>query len=167
MHIQSETITFMYFVLIGVIFTIIFDFFRALRKIKKPTNNIVIAQDILYFVIITIVLIISILNINEEVFRLYLIIAIILGMLLYALLVANKVRNLFVILINKLYGVVDFVFLPVKVHIMFLGSICKKIKKCVKLCCKKKKDMIEFYHKKVRFEEHKRKGISKQKKEES
>ncbi len=155
MHIQSETIMFLYFVLIGVIFAIVFDFFRALRRIKKPTANIVVAQDILYFIIITIVLIISIFNIHEEVFRLYLIIAIILGVVIYTLIIGNKVRNLFIILLNKLSGIFEFVFLPVKVHIMFFSRICKKIKKCVKLCCKKKAYMIEFYHKKVRFEEHK------------
>ena len=146
---------FLYFVLIGVIFAIVFDFFRALRKIKKPTTNIVVTQDIIYFIIITIVLIISILNIHEEVFRIYLIIAIVLGIVIYTLLIGNKVRNLFVVLLDKLKDVFEFVFLPVKVHIMFFSKICKKIKKCVKLCCKKKSYMIEFYHKKVRFEEHK------------
>ena len=50
---------------------------------------------------------------------------------------------------------------------MFWDKVCKKIKKCVKLCCKKKTYMIEFYHKKVKIDKFLGLGIKKQKKEES
>lgn len=151
MHIQEETVNFLIFVVIGAIFSFIFDFFRALRKIKKPNKNIVTIQDIIYFMLIGIVLVITIINIRDEVFRLYLILAIILGIIIYILIIGNRVRELFVILINSANGMIEFIFLPLKIQIMFWSMICKKIKKCVKLCCKKKSDMIEFYHKKVKF----------------
>ena len=102
-----------------------------------------------------------------EVLRLYLILAIILGIILYIIIVKNKIRDVFVILINKMAGVMEFIFLPLKVHYMFLCKVCKKIKKCVKVPCKKKSDMIEFYHKKVKNVQIKTSIFRKQKKEES
>ncbi len=167
MAIQQETIQFLLFIAIGFIFSIVFDFFRAIRKIRQPKNHVVLIQDVIYFNIITIILIIFIVNIKEEVFRLYLIIAIILGIILYILIVGDKIRNIFVYIIKYMKYVIEFVFLPVRIQIVLWKRICKKIKKCVKLCCKKNRDMIEFYHKKVKFGGHKGKDNKKQKKEES
>ncbi len=164
---QTETINFMFFVCLGSIFVLVFDFFRALRKIHKPNKLIVTVQDVIYFLIIGIVLVIVIINLQYEVFRMHLIYGIVLGAVIYTLVIRNKVRDLFVILINASRSFVEFVFLPVKIQIEFWGMICKKIKKCVKLCCKKKSYMIEFYHKKVKVGKHKGIGINKLKKEES
>ena len=121
----------------------------------------------IYFIIIGILLIFLIINMQGEVLRLYLILAIILGIILYIIIVKNKIRDVFVILINKTAGVMEFIFLPLKVHYMFLCKVCKKIKKCVKVPCKKKSDMIEFYHKKVNNVQIKTSIFRKQKKEES
>ncbi len=167
MSLQSETINFFIFVVAGMFFSLLFDFFRALRKINRPNKNILNIQDIIYFIIVGIILILLIINMNGEVLRIYLILAIILGVILYTLVVRNNIRDLFVILINKMVGVIQFIFLPLKIHYMFLCMVCKKIKKCVKLSCKKKSDMIEFYHKKVKNVRLKTSIFRKQKKEES
>ncbi len=167
MALQSETIKFLMFVVVGLFFCLVFDVFRALRKIKKPNKNILNIQDIVYFIIVGIILILLIINLHGEGLRLYLILAIMLGVILYTLLVRNKIRDLFVVLINKFSGVIQFIFLPLKIHYMFLCKVCKKIKKCVKVSCKKKSDMIEFYHKKVKNVRLKTSMFRKQKKEES
>lgn len=167
LSLQIETINFFIFVVTGMIFSLVFDIFRAIRKIKKPKKNIINIQDMIYFIIIGILLIFLIINMKGEVLRLYLILAIILGIVLYIIIVKNKIRDVFVILINKMAGVMEFIFLPLKVHYMFLCKVCKKIKKCVKVPCKKKSDMIEFYHKKVKNVQIKTSIFRKQKKEES
>ena len=167
MTIEQETIQFLLFIAMGIVFSIVFDFFRAIRKIRHPKRYIVLIQDIIYFNIITIILIISIVNIKEEIFRLYLIFAIILGIILYVLIIGYKIRNIFIYVIKYTKHVIEFVFLPVSIQVVLWTSICKKVKKYVKLCCKKNRDMIEFYHKKVKFGGHKGKGNKILKKEES
>ncbi|MBR6688513.1 MAG: spore cortex biosynthesis protein YabQ [Clostridia bacterium] len=151
MHIQEETRNFLFFVVIGTIFSVIFDFFRAVRKVKKPKNNIVTIQDVIYFVLIGVILVLAIVNIKDEVFRLYLMLAIVLGIIMYSLIIENRIRDIFVILINSMGGIMEFIFLPLKVQTVFWSRIYKKVKKTVKLCCKKKTNMIEFYHRKVKF----------------
>ena len=128
LSLQIETINFFIFVVTGMIFSLVFDIFRAIRKIKKPKKNIINIQDMIYFIIIGILLIFLIINMQGEVLRLYLILAIILGIILYIIIVKNKIRDVFVILINKMAGVMEFIFLPLKVHYMFLCKVCKKIK---------------------------------------
>lgn len=167
LSLQIETINFLIFVVAGMFFSFIFDIFRAIRKINKPKKNIIDIQDIIYFIIIGMLLIYLIVNMQGEVLRLYLILAIILGIILYTLIAKNKIRDIFVILINKMSGIIQFIFLPLKIHYMFLCKVCKKIKKCVKVSCKRKSDMIEFYHKKVKNVRAKTSIFRKQKKEES
>ncbi len=167
MSLQIETINFLIFVVMGMLFSLIFDVFRAIRKINMPKKNIINLQDVIYFIIIGTMLVFVIVNMQGEVLRLYLILAIVIGAILYTLVAKNYIRNLFIILINKMSGIIQFIFLPLKIHYMFLCKVCKKIKKCVKVSCKRKSDMIEFYHKKVKNVRVKTSIFKKQKKEES
>ena len=150
MSIQLETVIFIKFVGIGMLFGILFDFFRAIRKNKKTSPNLVTIQDIIYFLIIGIILVLIVINVNDEVFRLYLMLAIVLGIITYCLIIGNKVRDVFAILINSAGGLLEFIFLPIKIQIIFWSVVGKNIKKYVNLCCKKKSDMIEFYQKKIK-----------------
>ena len=65
LSITEQLIDFLQFVLIGVIISIIFDFFRSYRMNKKVSNISVMIQDILFFVIATIIIIMGIVYILD------------------------------------------------------------------------------------------------------
>ena len=143
----DETISFLLFVGIGMLFSIIFDFFRAIRKFTKTKSQLVYIQDIIYFVLIGIILLVAILNIRRDIFRLYLILAIILGITIYISVIGNKIMKLLVYMLKTSCLVTNFVFLPIKVYSTIFDKQTRKIKKYVVDCCKKISYMIEFYHK--------------------
>ena len=62
MYVSNQVIDFIEFVLIGVLIASIFDFFRAYRKIKKVSTLTVMIQDSIYFIIVTMVIIFSIIK---------------------------------------------------------------------------------------------------------
>lgn len=149
MTVCDETISFLMFVLIGFIFSIIFDFFRAIRRITKTSNNIIYFQDIIYFIIIGIVLLIAIVNIRRDAFRLYLILGIIIGIVMYVSMIGNKIMKIFVKILKTSKKIKEFLILPLILYMALFSKQLKKIKKYVVGCCKKISYMIKFYHSKV------------------
>lgn len=150
MSLCDETIIFLIFVGLGFLFSIIFDFFRAIRKLKKTKNKVVYLQDILYFTIIGMLLLVAILNIRRDVFRLYLIVAIVLGVVIYISIIGNNIMNLFIYILKATNSIIHFILLPIKLYLTLFDKQLRKIKKYVIYCCKKIAYMIEFYHKKIK-----------------
>lgn len=149
MTVCDETISFLVFVLIGFIFSIIFDFFRAIRRVTKTKNNIIYFQDIVYFIIIGMVLLVAIVNIRRDSFRLYLILAIIIGIVMYVSIIGNKIMKIFIKILKVSKKLKEFLILPVILYKTLFSKQFKKIKKYVVGCCKKISYMIKFYHSKV------------------
>lgn len=90
MELHQETISFLTFILVGVIYGIIFDFFRALRKVKKPKDFVVSIQDILYFIIVGIILVVTMCTRTLNGIRIYSILSILLGVVIYMSTLSNK-----------------------------------------------------------------------------
>lgn len=149
MNLCDEAISFIIFVGIGFIFSIIFDLFRAIRSVKKPKNGVVYIQDILYFLIIGIILLISILNIRKDAFRLYLILGIVLGIVIYVSIIGNKIRNIFICVYKMSGTIFSFIFLPIKLYFTLFDKELRKIEKYIVEYCKKISYMINSYHKKM------------------
>ena len=93
LSITEQLIDFLQFVLIGVIISIIFDFFRSYRMNKKVSNISVMIQDILFFVIATIIIIMGIVYILDSDLRLFVFLAIILGIFIYTTLLSKIFIN--------------------------------------------------------------------------
>ena len=72
MSVVKQLLEFIEFTCIGILLAIIFDFFRAYRKFKIPTSKGTIIQDILYFVIATVIVSLGVINILDSSFRLLL-----------------------------------------------------------------------------------------------
>lgn len=142
MVLHSETIDFLIFVLVGFIFSIIFDFFRAIRKFKKVKTNTVYIQDIIYFTIIGVILLITITTFLTQTFRIYLLLSIILGVFIYIGVFGNKILKLFIKILSFGDKILQFIFLPIEALIQVYEKQIKKYKKIVVNCCKKTIYMI-------------------------
>lgn len=138
------------FVLLGAIFSVIFDFFRALRKVKKPKNFTVYIQDIIYFCIIGAILIVTMINYTKESFRLYLLLSIVLGVFIYIGVFGNMIFNIFQNIIKASNEIVEFIFITLELPKQLFKKQMWFIKKIVKNCCKKIYNMVNFKYSKLK-----------------
>ncbi len=119
-HFSQEQI-FIFFFIIGIIIGIIFDIFRASRKVFKTSDNLTLIEDILFLMISGFLLIISIIKLNNGEIRFYLFIAIFLGILIYSL------------TISKMCVIILTGFVEICKKILFIPFfLFKNIKNCIK-----------------------------------
>jgi spore cortex biosynthesis protein YabQ len=85
----SQEQIFVFFFIIGIIIGIIFDIFRAIRKSFKTPDSITLIEDTIFLVISGLLLISSIIKLNNGEIRFYLFIAIFLGILIYSLTISK------------------------------------------------------------------------------
>lgn len=137
MGLHHETVSFLVFILLGIIYGILFDFFRALRKVKKRKDIIVSIQDIIYFVIIGIILIVFMYLYMKESLRVYLLLSIVLGLIIYVSMVGNIIRDVFVRIIKSYNSLISFIFLPFDVFRQIFAKQIKIFKNIADKCCKK------------------------------
>lgn len=114
MNIFSQEQIFIFFIIIGIIIGIVFDFFRVIRKAFKTPDSITFLQDLTFFIFSGSFIIYSIIKLNNGEIRLFLFLGIFLGMLIYFLTISN------------LCVIILYVFV----------KICKKILKIPYFCFK-------------------------------
>lgn len=135
--VTTQLLDFFQFVIIGILISILFDFFRAYRSARKTTSIMVLIQDILYFFIVTIIVIFSIIYILDSDLRFYIFFAMILGILTYI----SILSKFFLKLYHKFFKVLGFLFelivLPLKFVSQFITKIYNYFKKNIQKCCKK------------------------------
>src|SRR5574344_2006929 len=144
MHISNQVLDFFEFVGVGIIIALIFDFFRSYRKLKKSSTSSVIFQDIIYFIILTFIIVISIINLLDSQIRLYIFIAILIGCLVYFSIISKYVMKINITFLKLLKNISKDIFLPIVIDIEFFEKSCKKIYIFLEKCCKKFFYMITY-----------------------
>lgn len=151
-NVMPQIIEFFNFVLIGIILALVFDFFRAYRKYKGKSSNIsIIFQDILYFFIATIIIVISLVYVLNSSIRAYIFLAIILGIMTYITVLSSYIMKIYCLVISSFLNTVKFIFLPIILQFSLLKNMCNFLIKYIKKCCKKFFYMIFFICKGIRF----------------
>lgn len=112
----SQTQEFLYFCLIGIVISFIFDIFRSIRKNFKTTDCITYIEDIIFLVISTIILMLGVLEISNGILRFYILLGIFLGIIIYSLTFSK-----FCIII------IDSILVFCKKAIEFLRNIIKNL----------------------------------------
>jgi spore cortex biosynthesis protein YabQ len=136
MYISSQMSEFLQFVFIGIIIAIIFDFFRAYRKFKKVSDLMVVIQDILFFLISGIIIMIGIINLLDSNIRLYTFFAIIIGILIYISLFSEFFLKVYSLIFKVYKYIIDFFILPITINIQIFIKIYTFFEKNIKKCCK-------------------------------
>lgn len=135
-NVTEQLVEFFDFVVIGIIIALIFDFFRAYRKYKKSTNISVVIQDILFFLIVTVLIMFSMVYILNSSIRLYIFLAILVGIMLYIACFSKYFLKIYDIIINFFVESIKFIFLPINVVLQCLYVLAKFFRKIIKKCCK-------------------------------
>ncbi len=134
---QEQAYLFLVFSLTGVSIGIIFDFFRVLRKTYKTSDIITYIEDIIFWILAGAIILYSIWYFNNGEIRLFMIIGIILGTLIYALTLSNlfiKVDTFFMSIIKK---VLEFLCKIFNIPINIIKNTIIKIYNQLNLVIKK------------------------------
>lgn len=120
----NEIQVFACFYIIGIIIKIIFDFFKSLRNEIKHNDKVVFIEDIIFLLLSGILVFIGVFKINYGVLRLYIVLAIILGMIGYSL----TISRFFVIIFSMITRVIYKTFkMILNIFKKVFGSLKKMI----------------------------------------
>jgi spore cortex biosynthesis protein YabQ len=121
--IQNQAYVFLISILVGGVLAIIFDFFRLLRRKGNTKNYVVYIQDVLYWLIVTFIIIISAFITNDGELRGYMFIGYILGAVIYVVTISPYILKF----TNKLLDFIESIF---KNIYDFFRKLFVKNKKC-------------------------------------
>lgn len=139
--ISNEFSVFLAFVLIGIIISFIFDFFRILRCVYKTPDFVTILEDIAFWLISGIILLLGIFVLNDGNIRGYLFIGLFSGVCLYIVFISKNIINIGTKILN-LFN--KSVLIPIcKVMHFIIQMFYNMIKVLIKLLKKIKND---FFH---------------------
>lgn len=119
----EQLINFLYFIVTGIVLSIIFDIFRILRKTIKTSDIITNIEDILFGLITGIVMLISIFLFNNGEIRLYIFLGIIVGITLYMIFISKYFIKINVAIINFIKKIINWATKP----FIFLFKIIKRL----------------------------------------
>lgn len=158
MELKDETVTFFIFIVIGIIIGIIFDFFRALRRVKIYKEKYVYFQDILFSLIVGIVLATVLIYKLEYELRLYLFFSLLLGIVIYISTISSYVLKIFIKFIQVFGNIINFVLFPLIEYKSVFMTIFIFFIKINKKYCNKIYNMISYLYKQNKFKIHKIRG---------
>lgn len=138
---NTEQLTnFIYFIITGMILSIVFDISRILRKSFKTSDIITNIQDIMFGIITGFIILASIFLFNNGELRLYLFLGIGIGIILYMLFISKYFIKLNVAIINFIKKIIilltkPFIFIFKFIKRLFfkpISFICINIKLLIK-----------------------------------
>ena len=122
MLIYTQEQIFIFFFIIGIIIGFLFDIFRVLRKSFNTPDLITLIEDILYLSITGVLIIYSIIKLNNGNIRFFIFVAIFLGILIYSLTIGKLCVIIFYVIVESCKKIFLFPILLIK-------KIINKIKK--------------------------------------
>lgn len=127
----SQFNTIFIFFLTGICIGLLFDFFRIQRKVLKTCDFITYIQDILFWIVSGLIIIFVIMKYTNGEIRIYMVLGIILGILIYFLIISKYIMKIFVCILSFLLNIIGKLLFPIK-----------KIYKIIKKSWKNKNNML-------------------------
>ena len=127
----SQFNTVFIFFLTGICIGLLFDFFRIQRKVLKTCDFITYIQDILFWIVSGLIIIFVIMKYTNGEIRIYMVLGIILGILIYFLIISKYIMKIFVRILSFLLNIIGKLLFPIK-----------KIYKIIKKSWKNKNHML-------------------------
>ena len=125
--VTNQAYLFLIFIANGIVIGIIFDFFRILRKTFKTSDFITYLEDLLFWILTGIIILYSIFTFNNGEIRLYMFLAIGIGVITYILLFSSYVIKINVTIINFLKNIIIKIFNFSSIPFKVIYKITKKI----------------------------------------
>ena len=129
--IENQAYLFLIFILNGIIIGLLFDIFRILRRSFKTPNFITYIEDIVFWVISTLIVVYSLFIFNNGEIRGYIFIGLVFGIAIYILFFSKlimKVSVKFILFLKKVFRVVfKIIEYPVKILAIPIKFLLKKL----------------------------------------
>lgn len=110
----NQSYLFLVFTLNGAIIGLLFDIFRILRKTFKTKNIVTYMEDILFWILAGISIIFFMYNFSNGNLRLFMVLGLMIGIVLYIITFSKIIINISLIIINILKQILKFFILPIK-----------------------------------------------------
>lgn len=125
--VTNQAYLFLIFIINGILIGLLFDFFRILRKSFKTKDIITYIQDILFWILTGFIILYSTFTFNNGEIRIFMFVAILLGIVLYMTLISSYVIKVNVTIINfiknTILKIINIILIPFK----WIYRILKKI----------------------------------------
>ena len=131
---NSEFNIFLAFILIGLILGLLFDFFRILRRVYNTPDFLTIIEDVIFWIISGVIILVGIFVLNEGRIRAYLFIGLFIGIVFYIIMISKlviKFGTSFFNLFNKviLFPLQKILRVFYKMFVKLLNALKNSIKK--------------------------------------
>ena len=125
--IENQAYLFGIFIINGILIGLLFDFFRILRKSFKTNDFITYLEDILFWILAGIILLYSIFIFNNGEIRLFMFLAVLLGIIIYIMSISSYIIKLNVRIINCFKKILIKIFNIMSIPFTYIIKILRKI----------------------------------------
>ena len=129
--VTNQAYLFLIFILNGILIGILFDIFRILRRSFKTPNFVTYIEDVLFWIMSTLIVIYSLFVFNNGEIRGYIFIGIIFGIAIYMLFFSRFIMKISVKVISIFKEIFKFIFkilsYPAKIILNPLKFLVKKL----------------------------------------
>ena len=115
------------FIVNGIVIGLLFDFFRILRKTFKTKDIVTYIQDILFWILTGIILLYSIFTFNNGEIRLFMFLAIMIGISIYMLIFSSYIIKINVTMINLIKNIISKVLNILFIKFKYIYKLFNKI----------------------------------------
>ena len=119
----EQLINFIYFIITGMLLSIVFDIFRILRRSFKTSDIITNIEDVIFGIITGIIILSSIFLFNNGELRLYIFIGIGIGIIFYMLFISKYFIKLNVAIINFVKKLIILITKPFIILLKFIKKL--------------------------------------------
>ena len=125
--IYTQLQLFLIFIINGLLIGLLFDFFRILRKSIKTSDFMTYVEDIIFWILTGFIILYSIFTYNNGEIRLFMFLAMIIGILLYWVLISKFILSISLNIINFIKKVFQIIFNIINIPFTFFIKIIKKV----------------------------------------
>jgi len=141
----NDAFVFLLFNLNGIIIGFLFDIFRVLRKTFRTINFVTYIEDILFWILTGISIIFFMYKFTDGNIRIFMILGLIFGTIIYIIIFSKLIINSSIVLINTIKSVIKIIASPIKVFFKLVLKVLNKLKCKITI----KKDNIRFKKTKI------------------
>jgi len=173
--VSTQACIFLYSVLSGMFIALIYDIFRIKRRVIKTGVLFVYIEDLLFWIIVAIFIFIHVYYFNDGEFRCYILAGAIIGVIIYVLLLSKIVVKSFVVILNSIWKIIQFILYiltyPIRftfriamIPVKLLSSPAKKLYRSARGAAKVSISKTVLWHRIIKNAKKKFENIIKQRK---
>ncbi len=123
--ISGQVIIFIYSILSGALLSFIYDLFRVKRKLAKTSSIPLFFEDLIFWIIVSIVMFAVVYRSNDGELRGYILIGTLIGVVLYMLLLSRTVIRVTIRIVEFIALVINWIWVAISIPIKFAAKTLK------------------------------------------